>query len=114
MRPKRFLGERLGLPARLELPGQPPISIEIYLRGEEAGGDDAGAPGIGVYAAALVADDFHGLAPLDLDHAPWTDSRLTGLVDFPALAARPGAGAASFPTTPRGSSRARCARSKAR
>jgi len=89
VRPKRFLGERLDLPARLELPGHPAIQIEIYLRGEDIG-ENSGA-GIGVYAAGtLVAEDFHGLATLGLDHLPWIDSRLTGLVDFPALQVAPG------------------------
>jgi hypothetical protein len=89
VRPKRFLGERLELPARIEVQGQPPIQLEIYLRGE--GADEDGAPSIGVYAAGtLVAEDFHGLAALDLDHLPWIDSRLTGLVDFPALEVAPG------------------------
>ena len=46
---------------------------------------------LAVYAAGtLVADSFHDLAALGLDHPPWTDPRLTGLVEFPALRVAPG------------------------
>ena len=47
--------------------------------------------GVALYTAGtLAAEGFDELAPLGLDHAPWTDSRLTGLVDFPALRVAPG------------------------
>ncbi|HVR28829.1 MAG TPA: ATP-binding protein [Thermoanaerobaculia bacterium] len=98
VRPKRFLGERLDLPARIELAGHPAIQLEVYLRGDET--TENGAPGIGVYAAGtLVAEDFRGLASLELDHLPWIDPRLTGLVDFPALQAAPGSRRGVIPDT---------------
>jgi hypothetical protein len=89
VRPRRFLGERLEGLSRLEVPGHPPIQIELYLRGD---GEEPAAPrGVAVYAAGtLVADGFDELGALDLDHPPWTDPRLTGLVEFPALRAAPG------------------------
>jgi Histidine kinase-, DNA gyrase B-, and HSP90-like ATPase len=89
VRPRRFLGERLEGLSRLEVPGHPPIQIELYLRGDD---EEPAAPrGVAVYAAGtLVADGFDELGALDLDHPPWTDPRLTGLVEFPALRVAPG------------------------
>ena len=89
VRPRRFLGERLDGLGPLEVPGHPPLQLELYLRGD---GEEPAAPeGVAVYSAGtLVAETFHELAALDLDHDPWTDPRLCGLVDFPALRVAPG------------------------
>jgi hypothetical protein len=89
VRPRRFLGEKLEGLSLLEVPGQPAIHLELYLRGDA---EEPAAPGgVAVYAAGtLVAEGFHELAALDLDHDPWTDPRLCGLVDFPALRVAPG------------------------
>lgn len=90
VKPPRFLGERLeGLgPVPVE-GGYPPIRLEIYLTGEEKNGREA--QGLALYTAGtLVAGSFDELAPLGLGHPPWTDDRLTGLVDFPALRVAPG------------------------
>jgi hypothetical protein len=89
VRPRRFLGERLEGLSRIEVPGHPPIQIEIYLRGDD---EEPAAPrGVAVYAAGtLVADGFDELGALDLDHPPWTDPRLSGVVEFPALHVAPG------------------------
>jgi len=89
VRPRRFLGERLEGLGPLEVAGHPPVQLELYLRGD---GEEPAAPGgVAVYAAGtLVAEGFHELAALDLDHDPWTDPRLVGLVDFPALRVAPG------------------------
>ena len=89
VKPPRFLGERLDGLGPLEVPGYPPIRLEIYLAGDETNGP--GSQGLALYATGtLVAETFHELAALGLDHAPWTDARLTGLVDFPALRVAPG------------------------
>ncbi len=89
VRPPRFLGERLEGLGPVEVPGHPPIRLEIYLTGEES--EDSERRGIALYAAGtLVAESFQELAPLGLDQRPWTDSRLTGLVDFPGLQVAPG------------------------
>lgn len=89
VRPRRFLGERLPEPERLEVPGHPPVRLEIYLTGE--GDDEAEAAPLSLYAAGtLVAESFDELASLGLDRRPWTDRRLTGMVDFPALSVAPG------------------------
>lgn len=89
VRPPRFLGERLDAFSRVDVPGGPPARLELYLRGEDGSGDEP--RGISVYAAGtLVAETFHDLAPLGLDRPPWTDGRLSGLVDFPGLQVAPG------------------------
>lgn len=92
VRPQRFLGERLEGIGPIEVPGHPPIRCEIYLSGgsDNAGDADAEAR-LAVYSAGtLVAEGFHELAALGLDRAPWTDPRLSGIVDFPAFRVAPG------------------------
>lgn len=87
VRPRRFLGERLAGPERLEVPGLPPIQLELYLQDEDGGA----AEPLAVYAAGtLVAESFHELAALGLERRPWTDPRVTGMVDFPGLTVAPG------------------------
>ncbi len=88
--PPRFLGERLEGLGPLEVTGHPPIRLEIYAAGEtERNGESA--HGLAVYAAGtLVAESFQELASIGLDHLPWTDPRLAGLVDFPSLRVAPG------------------------
>jgi hypothetical protein len=89
VRPPRFLGERLSGFDRIEVPGYAPIRLELYLVGEDR--DNGSSTPISLYAAGtLVAQSFHDLAGLDLDHPPWTDARLTGLVDFADLSVAPG------------------------
>jgi len=89
VRPRRFLGERLLEPTRVEVPGHPPVRLEIYLAGE--GDEEAEAEPLSLYAAGtLVAESFDELGSLGLDRRPWTDRRLTGMVDFPALQVAPG------------------------
>lgn len=87
VRPRRFLGERIAGLERLEVPGLPPIQLEIHLQD----GDGDLAEPLAVYAAGtLVAESFHELAALGLERRPWTDPRLTGMIDFPGLSAAPG------------------------
>jgi hypothetical protein len=96
IRPRRFLGERLTGFDTLDVPGQAPIRLELHLRsqaataGADAGdGEDDGT--LAIYAAGTaVARGFAELASLGLDHAPWTDSRLSGMVDFPDFTVAPG------------------------
>jgi hypothetical protein len=88
--PPRFLGERLEGLGPLEVPGHSPIRLEIYAVGQTEENGEA-THGLALYAAGtLVAESFQELASIGLDHLPWTDPRLTGLVDFPSLRASPG------------------------
>lgn len=88
VRPPRFLGERLEDLGPVDVAGNAPVRLEIYLTGEDA---DEASPPLALYATGtMVAGSFSELAALDLDHPPWTDSRLTGLVDFPGLHVAPG------------------------
>jgi hypothetical protein len=88
VRPPRFLGERVEAIASLEIPGHGIIRLELYLTGDEAA---PLSPPLALYAAGtMVADSFDELGALGLDHPPWTDARLSGLVDFPALRVAPG------------------------
>ncbi len=89
VRPVRFLGERLEGIGPVPVPGHSPIRFEIYLAAGAEGGVEA--RGIAVYASGtLVAESFHELGPMDLDHDPWTDTRLTGLVDYADFQVTPG------------------------
>jgi hypothetical protein len=89
VKPPRFLGERMEGLGPVPVDGYPPIRLEIYLTGDEKNGPEP--RGVALYTTGtLVAEGFDELAPLGLDHQPWTDSRLTGLVDFPALRVAPG------------------------
>jgi hypothetical protein len=89
VKPPQFLGERIVGLSTLEVPGHAPVRLEIYFSG--AGLDAGELRGIAVYSAGtLVANGFQELAALGLDRAPWTDLRLTGLVDFPDFHVAPG------------------------
>ncbi|MHB8418639.1 MAG: ATP-binding protein [Myxococcales bacterium] len=83
--PRRFLGERLALPAKVEVPGHAALSIELYAVAP-------GAPaGIQLYAAgSRVADDLAELEPFELREKPWSGCGLTGLVDYPDFSIPPG------------------------
>ena len=96
---------------RVELPAIRRSSSRSTCAARPAAED--GTRGIGVYAAGtLVADDFHGLAPIVSITPPWTDSRLTGWSTFRRLRLRQEAAAASSPTPTARRSRTRCAGSK--
>jgi hypothetical protein len=89
VRPPRFLGERLEGLGTVAIPGHAPLKLEIYLAGDLSNGE--AAPPLAVYAAGtVVAESFSELSALGLDREPWTDSRLTGMVDFPELHVTPG------------------------
>lgn len=89
VQPRRFLGEKLAGFDPVPVPGHPPIQLELYLSGED---DEGGSSqGIAVFAGGtLVAESFRDLTALELDHAPWTDARLTGMVDYPGFQVAPG------------------------
>lgn len=89
VKPPRFLGERLEGLGTVAIPGHAPVKIEIYLPGDVSNGEVVRP--LAVYAAGtLVAESFSELSAIGLDREPWTDSRLTGMVDFPELHVAPG------------------------
>ena len=89
VRPPRFLGEKIEGLSAVDVPGHSPIRLEIYVSGASADGE--ASCGLAVYSAGtLVAEGFHELAALALDRTPWTDARLTGLVDFSGFTITPG------------------------
>ncbi len=89
VKPPRFLGERLEGLGTVAIPGHAPVKLEIYLTGE--GSNAESSRPIAVYAAGtVVAESFRELSAIGLDREPWTDSQLTGMVDFPELQVAPG------------------------
>lgn len=83
--PRRFTGERLDVPLEFDVPGHPPIRVELYLaRGAER-------PAVQVACAGtLVADDMTQLEALGLAQRPWVGCELVGLVDFAGFHVPPG------------------------
>ncbi|MBD3237543.1 MAG: hypothetical protein GF330_12625, partial [Candidatus Eisenbacteria bacterium] len=83
-----------GTPGGADAPGGRGEGARGGARDPGATAEDPGTGpggGIAVYCAGtLVAEGFHELAGLGLDRAPWTDPRLTGLVDFPGFNVAPG------------------------
>ena len=83
--PLRFAGVRFDLDELTISTGEPPVRLDLFV-----------APGgssepVALYAAGtLVATSFAELGHVGLDHAPWTDPRLTGVVDYPLLPVAPG------------------------
>lgn len=89
VRPRRFLGDRITRLDQVEVPGHPPIRLEIYFSGDADATSEAS--GLAVYGGGtLVADSFHQMSAFSLDRAPWTDTRLTGIVDWPGFHVAPG------------------------
>jgi hypothetical protein len=82
--PREFDGERLEISRRYPTPlGD--VAVEVYLRGDDA----SGSPGISLCKdGTRVLADIGELLPFQ--HAPWTDRRLEGIVDFEPLALAPG------------------------
>jgi len=82
--PREFDGERLEISRRYPTPlGD--VAVEVYLRGDDA----AGTPGIALCKdGTRVLPDVAELLPFQ--HAPWTDRRLEGILDFEPLALAPG------------------------
>jgi hypothetical protein len=83
--PRRYVGERLELPAELEVPGHQSLRVELYLaRGAERSAIQVACAG------TLVAEDVAELAALGIAEEPWVGRELTGLLDFPDLNVPPG------------------------
>jgi hypothetical protein len=89
--PREFTGERLDLPRRYATP-HGDVHVEIYMRCDGEAGDG----GIGLCKdGTRVLKEIAELLPFQ--HAPWTDRRLEGLLDFDALTLAPGTRAGVVP-----------------
>lgn len=85
VKPRRFSGEPLALPAEIDVPGHAPVRVELYLaRGAER-------PAIQIACAGtLVAEDIATLGALGLSEPPWVGRELAGMLDFPSFTVPPG------------------------
>jgi hypothetical protein len=87
VRPTRFEGDRLELPESLECPGFSTIRVELYLL-------PPGAPkvhGVAISCAGtIVYDDIADIEISDFRRRPWTEDRLTGLLEFADFQVPPG------------------------
>ena len=83
--PRRFVGERLALPAEIDVAGHPALRVELYqARGLER-------PAIQVACTGtLVADDIAELGALGLAEPPWVGRDLLGMLDFASFSIPPG------------------------
>jgi hypothetical protein len=88
VRPARFEGERLLLPELIVAEGFAPIRVELYVRSSAQGEGE----GVAVLCAGTVVyDAVTQFEAADFCHPPWTDPRLTGMIDFPDFEVPPGA-----------------------
>jgi hypothetical protein len=85
VQPTRFSGQRLELPEEVPVTGFAPLRLELYLLPsvEAAGRVSISSGGTTVY------DDVAELEVADFRRPPWTDGRLTGLVEFPDFEVAP-------------------------
>ncbi len=86
VRPPRFEGERLVLPEEVATEDFSPVRVEIYLRPEGDAGERRVAVSCG---GTIVYDDVAEFEAADFRRAPWTDARLSGLLEFPAFQVAP-------------------------
>jgi hypothetical protein len=86
IRPSALAGERLAGLEPIRIEGfQYPVELTLHYAGDA--GDDS--PRVKLASAgAIVLDDVAQLP--ELNHAPWTDARLVGVIDFPHLEVPPG------------------------
>jgi hypothetical protein len=85
VRPKRFLGEKLDVPASIDVPHHAPLSVELYyVRGEPDAAVQIACAG------TVVCESVRELAGLDVDAEPWMAREVVGVLDFPDLNVPPG------------------------
>lgn len=86
IKPSHLAGERLPGLEPIRLPDfKFPIELTLHYAGDA--GPDAGRVRL-VCGGAVVLDDVASVP--ELAHAPWTDERLVGVIDFPHLEVPPG------------------------
>ena len=84
VRPQEFVGERLALEQSIVTPFGP-LRVELYFRERVDG------PSEGIAVCKDGTRVLRSLAELDaLQHTPWTESSLEGVLDYPAFELAPG------------------------
>jgi hypothetical protein len=92
--PRRFDGERLPLALEIETEGFGPVLVELYANPSRDGERRAVAL---AQAGTVVYDDIGDFELADLARSPWSDPRLSGVIDFAAFQVPPGARRAVVP-----------------
>lgn len=93
VQPLLFEGERIELPESIEIPGRSPLHVELYLL---PGGAEGGKVTVS-QAGTIVYEDIAEFAIADFARAPWTNERLTGVLDFADFEVPPGTRRAVVP-----------------
>jgi hypothetical protein len=86
VQPTRFSGERLDLPEAVAVNGFAALRVELYVLPP---GDSAGRVSISC-GGTTVYEDVAEFEAADFRRSPWTEGRLTGLVEFPDFEVPPG------------------------
>ena len=89
--PRKYTGDRLSVSRFVPVEGFRPIQIELFV--SEGGADRVQL----ACAGTMVAEDLCELSSLGLTTAPWSDSSLSGLVDFADFAVPPGTRRGIYP-----------------
>lgn len=87
VKPARFNGDRLDIPLEVPVPGHSPLRAELYLL--PPGTPEPGHVAVSC-AGTTVYDSVCELGVADFAHAPWSDPRLSGLIEFPDFQVAPG------------------------
>jgi hypothetical protein len=87
VKPARFEGQRLVVPEEVATRGYAPIRVELYVQAGSTAPDGQVAVSCG---GTVVYDHIEQFEVADFRHAPWTDRRLAGLIEFPDFQVAPG------------------------
>jgi hypothetical protein len=90
--PVRFSGQPLDLPKHVEVQGFAPMSVELYLESGDAQSRVSVSSG-----GTAVYDDLTQFDVADFNHVPWSDHRLSGMLEFSDFQVAPGTRRGVFP-----------------
>ena len=90
--PVRFSGQLLDLPKQMDVPGFAPMSVELYVESSDSPRHVSISCG-----GTAVYDDISQFDVDDFNRPPWSDHRLSGLLDFPDFQVAPGTRRGVFP-----------------
>jgi hypothetical protein len=87
VQPTRFSGQRLPLPEEVAVAGHGPIRVELYL----VPAAEAGRAAVSISCGGTVVyDAITQFEVADFNHAPWTDARVSGLIEYADFQVPPG------------------------